>query len=193
SFFSREKRSSEAQPMISPSRNTAAVAQCVSLIPRTIKTRRSYQQWSLRFELEILVRGGERVIGDEAQARLRHPRSVRADRRALPDRGEPGLVVDEPLDPLEKHATALLVGGGRQLAPEILDVGIASVDIRAARGHPGLQPCRRVAERAAADEDHVPQTLFLDRLEEAGALDGLKDHPDPDRSQIVADRFRNGR
>src|SRR5207245_4583323 len=107
--------------MISPSRSTAAVAQCVSLIPRTITIRRSYQQWSLRFESEILVRGGERVIGDQAQARLRHPGPVRADRRKLPDRGEHGLVVDEPMDTLEESATALLFGSGRQLAQELHD------------------------------------------------------------------------
>src|SRR5258705_7334941 len=163
SFFSRENRSSEAQPTISPSRSTAAVAQCVSLIPRTITTRRSYQQWSLRFESEILVRGRERKIGDQAETRLSDTRSVRTDRRELPDRGEHGLVVDEPLDTLEEHATGLLVGRGRQFAPEFLDVRIASVDVRAARGHPSLQSRRRVAERAAADEDHVLQTPFLDR------------------------------
>src|SRR5882724_1378589 len=162
-------------------------------MPRTITTRRSYQQWSLRFEPEILVRGGERVIGDQAQARLRHTGPVRTDRRELPDRSEHGLIVDEPLDPLEEHAAALLVGRGRQLTPELLDVGIASVDVRAARGHPCLEPRRRVTERAAADEDHVLQAFFLDRLEEAGSLDGLKDHPEPDRPEIVGDRFRDGR
>src|SRR3989449_7181746 len=36
SFFSRENRSSDAQPTMAPSRSTAAVAQWVSLIPRTI-------------------------------------------------------------------------------------------------------------------------------------------------------------
>src|SRR3989442_1037561 len=36
SFFRREKRSSDAHPTISPSRRTAAVAQWVSLMPRTI-------------------------------------------------------------------------------------------------------------------------------------------------------------
>src|SRR5207244_6586393 len=173
SSYRRDIRPSHASATTSPSRSTAAVAQCVSLIPRTITIGRSYQQWSLRFEPEILVRGGERVIGDQAQARLRHPGPVRADRRKLPDRGEHGLVVDEPLDPLEERATALLVGRGRQLAPELLDVGIASVDVRAARGHPCLQSRRRVAEGAAADEDHVLHTLFLDGLEEAGSLDGL--------------------
>src|SRR2546422_3388980 len=36
SFFIRENRSSDAQPTMAPSRSTAAVAQWVSLIPRTI-------------------------------------------------------------------------------------------------------------------------------------------------------------
>src|SRR5262245_52738936 len=113
-------------------------------MPRTITTPRSYQQRLLRFEFEILVRGGEREIGDQAQTRLGDARSVRTDRRKLPDRGEHGLVVDEPLDALEERATGLRVGGGRHFAPEIFDLGIASVDVRAPRGHPGLQSCRGV-------------------------------------------------
>src|SRR5262245_58433087 len=99
--------------MTAPSRRTAAVAQWVSLIPRTIKTRRSYQQRLPTLEPQILVRGREREVGDEAEPRFRHPGSVRADRGKFPDRSEHGLVVEEPLDALEEGATALLVGRRR--------------------------------------------------------------------------------
>src|SRR5262249_56513895 len=71
--------------------------------------------------------------------------------------------------------------------------GIPSGAGAAAGGSYRLEPRGGVAERATADENHVVQTLFLDRLEKAGSLDRLKNHPDPDRSEVIGDRFRDRR
>src|SRR5437879_10111353 len=55
SFLRRVNRSSEAQPTMRPSRRTAAVAQCVSLMPRTIIAAGASSALAERFELLVGV------------------------------------------------------------------------------------------------------------------------------------------
>src|SRR5712692_9494135 len=105
---------------------------------------------SLRLQLHLLERGGERVAGDEADARLFHARADPAEAGDQPDRREHHLVVDELLDAVQGGLAAFDVEVARLLAEEAVDVAVASGRVGAAAGHEGLDPRGRVAEGAAA-------------------------------------------
>src|SRR5499426_4697284 len=104
---------------------------------------------SLRLELHVFVRAGERKASDEPEPRLFDARPEAAHRSELPDRGEHRLVVDELLDAVQRRLAPLAVELGRLLSEEPVDVGIATVHEGAAGDHEGLEADRRVAEGAA--------------------------------------------
>src|SRR5947208_16817429 len=95
---------------------------------------------SLRLELHVFIRTGERKAGDEPEPRLLHPRSEAAHRRELPDRREHRLLVDELLDAMQRCLAALAIELGRLLPGQPGDVGVAAGTVRAARHDEALEP-----------------------------------------------------
>ena len=75
---------------------------------------------------------------------------------------------------------------------EPVDVGIASVDVDAARGYEGLEAGRRVPEGAADAVDEVLQLLLLVPLEEGCPLERPDPRPDPHSLQVAHQRLTHG-
>src|SRR5206468_6633247 len=88
----------------------------------------------LALELQLLVGRRPRIVGDEAKPGLRNPWAVRLQKGQLPDRQVHDLLVDQLLDAMQHRLALLRVELGRMLPEESVDIGIAAVGVRAARG-----------------------------------------------------------
>src|SRR5439155_10204750 len=111
----------------------------------------------------------------------------------LPDRREHRLLVDELLDAMERRLAALLVELGTLLPEEPVDVGIAAVHVGAPRGHEGLEPGRRVAERGARAQDEVLELLLDLTLVVRRSLEGPELHANAGGLKIVGHGLRDAR
>ena len=90
---------------------------------------------------------------------------------------------------MQNHLALLRVELGRLLTEEPIDVGIAAVGVRAARGGERLDPRGRVAGDAAQAVDDVLQLLLLIGLHERRALQRAELRPDAGRLEIVLHRL----
>jgi hypothetical protein len=73
----------------------------------------------------------------------------------------------------------------RLLPEESIDVGVASVDVSAARGDEGLEPRGRVAEGSGGALDEAPVLLLRISLEERRPFEGGELHPDAGGGEVV--------
>jgi hypothetical protein len=89
-----------------------------------------------RRQAKILVRGGVRVAGDEAETGLRHTRADAIEEAELPARGVHGLVMHELLHLLEDRLP-FWADPARLLLHEPLDVRVGPVGVDAGGGHEG--------------------------------------------------------
>src|SRR6185436_14406192 len=97
--------------------------------------------------------------------------AVAVQERELPDRREHRLLVDHPLDALERRLAPLRIVLARLLAHEALDVRVAAVREGAAGRHEGVESRGRVATRAARGLDDVLQLLVAVLRDEGRALE----------------------
>src|SRR5712692_1334113 len=147
------------------------------------------QTASSHLELQVLVRGPPRIVGDEPEPRLRDARTVPLQEGQLPDRQIHGLLVDQLLDAMQDRFALLPVELARLLSEEAVDVLIAPVRVEAARDRERLDPGGRVSKNTAQAVDDVLQLLLLIRLEEPGPLERAQPRADAHRLQIVEDRL----
>src|SRR5262245_27513573 len=96
-------------------------------------------------ELDVLVRGRPRIIGDEAEAGLGDAGAVALQERQLPDRQVHRLVVDELLDAVKDRFALLAVQLAGLLGEEPVDVRIASISVAPGRDGERLEPGGRIA------------------------------------------------
>src|SRR6516225_11140853 len=99
----------------------------------------------MALQLHVFEGRHERIPGDESDPRFLDPRSNAAQSPDLPDRREHRLVMDRLLDSLELRRAPLGVQLGRLFPDEPLDIGIASISVRTARGYKGFDSCGCVA------------------------------------------------
>src|SRR5262249_17935927 len=102
------------------------------------------------------------------------------------------LVVDELLDAVQRRLAPLLVELGALLAEEPVDVRVAAVHVRAARGDEGFDSRCGVAEGGASAVHEVSVLLLSVALLECGALDWAKLHANAGGLERVDDRFTDG-
>src|SRR5262249_23764061 len=141
--------------------------------PRVIaryRYRALYGARLLRHQLEVFVRGGVRVVGDQSQARFGDAGAVAVDECQLPDRRDRRLVVDELLDPVQDGFALLRIHLACLLADEPFDIGVRPVGEGAARRHEGVEPGGGIAERTARGLDDVLELLLAVLLDERGAF-----------------------
>src|SRR5262249_15186974 len=100
---------------------------------------------SPRLEPDLLVGRGKEVTGDQAQPRLRDPRSPCVEDGDLPDRRDRDALVDELLDSMQDGLAPLAVALRSLFLDEPLDVRVAPVRVEAAGGDERVDPRRRVA------------------------------------------------
>src|SRR2546430_2331494 len=146
----------------------------------------------LSLEPHVLVRGGERVAGDQTETRLFHSRPVAAHQAELKDGRDHRLLVDELLDAVQRRLAPLLVELGALLAEEAIDVRVAAVYVRAARRDEGFDPRRGVAEGGASAVHEVSVLLVAIALLECGALERPELHANARGLERVGDRFADG-
>src|SRR5215472_7801966 len=145
---------------------------------------------SLRaLDRDVLEGGGVGEIGDQAEPGLADPRSHTIDEAELPDRRVDRPLGHDLLHLVEDCCELLVVELGRLLLVELIDVGVAAIDIGAALDDKGLQPGRGVAERAAAAEDQVFELLVRIGLNNGRPFERPELEPDPHRLEIVEHRL----
>src|SRR5438105_13773005 len=125
----------------------------------------------LSLESHVLVRGGERVAGNQPETRLLHSRPVAAHQADLNDGRDHRLVVDQLLDAVQRRLAPLLVELGALLAEEPIDVRIAAVHVRAARRDEGFDSRRGIAEGSTSAVHEVLVLLVAIALLERRALE----------------------
>src|SRR5262245_51995988 len=130
-------------------------------------------RWSsLGAQLDVLVRGGEAVAGEESQARLLHARADTMEEAEIPDGREHRPFVHELLHPVQDRLALGPVQLRRLLPEQAIDVGVPAVGVGAARDRIGLQPGRGVPRVAGEEVGHVPVLLLGHPLEDGRTLQG---------------------
>ena len=109
---------------------------------------------------DVLERRGVGKTGDQAERRFPDPRADAIEEAELPDRRVDRLLVDELLHLVEDRAALLVVELVGLLRIELVDVGVAAIDIGAALDDKGLS---RVAAlpKAALAPWMMPRVYFL--------------------------------
>ena len=130
------------------------------------------------------------MAGDEPKPRLQHSRPDSVQERELPDRRGHRFVVDEPLDLVEGRRRGVPVELRRLLLEQPVDIGIAAVDVDAAR-----RPRRPRGASAALPKAPLAAWMrFLNffsakPLKKAARSSGWRFRRMPTRSEIVDDRL----
>src|SRR5262245_40065692 len=142
---------------------------------------------SLFLEPHVFVRGRIRIAGDQTEAGVLHPGPDAAQDARLPERREHRLLVHELLDAVERPLAPLAIQLPGLVAKEPVDVGVAPVDVHAARRDEGLDAGGGVAEYRAAGVHEVLEFLLGERLHEGRPLEGPQLQPEADGAQVVDD------
>src|SRR5260370_26458868 len=116
---------------------------------------------------DVLVGRGVGEIRDQAEARFSDPRPDRVDEGELPDRRGERAPGDELLDLVQDRLALGMVQLGRLLLEQLVDVGVAAVNISATLDDKGRETRRRVAEGAAAALDQVLEALVRPSLQKS--------------------------
>src|SRR6267142_7220519 len=107
----------------------------------------------------------------------------------IPDRREHRPFMDELLHPMKDHLTLRTIQLGGLLPEEAVDVGVSSVDVRAAGDGERFQPGRGVARRAGEEIDDVAVPFLRDALEERSPLERTQLELDAHGLQVGDRRF----
>src|SRR5207245_9789089 len=124
-----------------------------------------------RLQPDVRVGPGVGEARNGAEAGFLAARAHAVEERQLPDRRVDHALVDELLDPVQHRLAPLVIELCRLLAEQAVDVGVAAVDVGAARGDERLQPRGGVTEGAAGALDDVLELLLAVPAEECRALE----------------------
>ena len=141
------------------------------------------------FESDVLVRGGVRETGDQAEARFSDAWADPVDKGELPDRRIDRPFVNGLLHLVQDCLAFPVVELDRLLLVQIVEIGVIAVDEDPALDDMRFEPGGGVAERAGAGLNDVFEGLLGEPFDEGGALDRPKLWPDANRMQIVEDRL----
>src|SRR5215831_15674811 len=126
---------------------------------------------SLSLEPQLFVRRRVWIAADQAEPRLLNPGPHTGQDGRLPERRKHHLLMNQLLDAVQCHLAPFAVELGALLAKEPVDVGVASVNVHAARGHEGFDAGGGVAEHRAVGVHEVLEFLLGEGLHERGPLE----------------------
>src|SRR6187551_3220479 len=119
-------------------------------------------------QAEIFVGRGIRMAGNQVEGSILHPPALAVEEAKLPQRRVDRTLVHQLLHAVHELGTLGTVDGLRVLDEQLVDVGVAAVDIGAALDDEGLHARGRVAEGAAAALDQIAVLLLGIFLGESG-------------------------
>src|SRR5690242_1202145 len=115
---------------------------------------------SCSLDRDVLERRGKREARDQSEGRLANPRTDPAQKGELPDRRVHRLFVNELLHLIQDRPALTFVELVGLQRVELVDVGIAAVDVGAALDHEGSEPGGGIAKGGACSEDDAVE-LFV--------------------------------
>src|SRR5262245_22917264 len=148
--------------------------------------------WSLASQLHVLVGPREPPGFEETEPGFFHARPDAVEEGEVPDRREHRPLMDDLLDPVEDHLALRAIQLRGLLTEEAVDVGVASVRVRAAGDGEGLEPGRGVPRGADEEVDEVLVFLLGDALEERRPLERTQLELDSHGFQVGEYRFAPG-
>src|SRR5436190_11375456 len=144
---------------------------------------------SAALQAEVFVGRGIGMAGDQVEGGLVYPWSLAVEEAELEQRRVHRALVHDLLHAVQQLDALGLVGRLGLLGEQLVDIGIAAIDIGAALDDEGLHPGRGVAEGAAAALDQVAVFLLAILLGEGGALHRPQFDPDADLLEAVDRRL----
>src|SRR5712692_338369 len=126
---------------------------------------------SAALDRDVLVRPGIGKGRDQPEPGFADPRPDAVDERQLPDRRGDRALLDQLLHLVEDRCALGMIELDRLFVVELVDVGIAAIDIGAALDGERSHPCGGVAEGAAAAQHQVLVFLFAITLQEGRTFD----------------------
>src|ERR1700730_6104857 len=120
---------------------------------------------------DVLIGSGIGEARDQPEAGFTDPRSMAVDEGELPDRRKHRALVHDLLHLFEDRAALFLIEFGSLPLEHLVEIRVAAIGVSPTLDRHGFEPCRRVAEGAAATHDQVLVLLLGIALEEGGAFE----------------------